>query len=89
LWPFLQFFCFSGGGGGTDPSGGDYTPLDAGTAQEDEGVGGSVAGVLVCAAIFLGLLVVLLLCLGKGKSQKYRIGSSFFLYFKRVKKIVG
>jgi hypothetical protein len=85
----FTIFCFSGGTGGTDSSGSDYTPLDAGVAQEDEGVGQSVAGVLVCAGIFLGLLVILLLCLGKGKSQKYRICSSFFLYFKRVKKFVG
>ena len=85
----FTIFCFSGGAGGTGFSEPDYTPLDAGMAQEDEGVGGSVAGVLVCAAIFLGLLVVLLLCLGKGKSQKYRICSSFFLYFKRVKIFVG
>jgi hypothetical protein len=82
----FTIFLFSGGGGGTDPSGGLYTPLDAGTAQEDEGVVGSVAGVLICAAIFLGLLIVLLLCLGKGKTKNKNSFIFLFCIFKKGKK---
>jgi hypothetical protein len=82
----FTIFLFSGGGGGTDPSGGLYTPLDAGTAQEDEGVVGSVAGVLICAAIFLGLLIVLLLCLGKGKTKNKNLFIFLFCIFKKGKK---
>jgi hypothetical protein len=87
LGPFYNLL-FLGGSGGTDTPGSDYSPLDAGGSLGDEGVGQGVLGVVVCAGIFLGLLVVLLLCLGKGRTKNIEF-VHLLLYFKRVKNWLG
>ena len=73
-WDYFTIFLFSGGGGRTDPLGDGYSTLDDGSqGDESNGVGESVLGVIFCLGLFLGLLVILLLCLNnKGGTKKYK-----------------
>ena len=73
---------FLGGAGGTDTPGDGYSPLDDGSqGDESNGVGQSVLGVVFCAGIFLGLLVIMLLCLNKGRTKNINFVSSFIMSF--------